>query len=86
MGLALMEGVERINAVVVRDIGQGQEQGAGVPPRQNPYAIEMDQERNCYGRGKAMKRRRVEYGGGMFKGNIEQIGNLKEVENLEALN
>jgi len=46
----------------------------------------MDQERNCYGRGRAMKRRRGEYREGMFKGNIKQIGNLKEVENLEALN
>ena len=29
--------------------------------------------------------RRVEIGGERFKGNIEQIGYLKEVENLEAL-
>ena len=33
-----------------------------------------------------MEERRVEYGGGRFEGNIEQIGHLKEVENLEALN
>jgi len=38
------------------------------------------------GRGRAIEGRRVEYGGGMFKGNIKQIGHLKEVENLEALN
>jgi len=37
-------------------------------------------------RGRLMERRRVEYGGGRFEGNIKQIGYLKEVENLEALN
>jgi len=34
---------------------------------------------------RAMEGRRVEYGERRFKGNIEQIGHLKEVENLEAL-
>jgi len=91
-----MEGVERKNAVVVR----GSEQGMGAP-RRDPYVIEVDRGRNCYacrgfghivchcrnrGRGRAMEGRRVEYGGGRFKGNIKQIGHLKEVENLEALN
>ena len=33
IGPALMEGVERMNAVVVRGTGQGQGQSAGVPPR-----------------------------------------------------
>ena len=33
-----------------------------------------------------MEGRRVEYEGGRFKSNIKQIGHLKEVENLEALN
>ena len=37
------------------------------------------------GRGRPMEGRRIEYGGGRFKGNIEPIGHLKEVENLEAL-
>jgi len=46
IGPALIEGVERTNAVVVR--GQGQGQGVGVPPRRNPYAMEVDQGRNCY--------------------------------------
>ena len=32
-----------------------------------------------------MEGRRVEYGG-RFEANIKQIGHLKEVENLEALN
>jgi len=39
--------------------------------------------RNCRNRGRVM--RRVEIGERRFKGNIEQIGHLKEVENLEAL-
>ena len=37
------------------------------------------------GRGRAIDRRRVKYGGGEFESNIESIGHLKEVENLEAL-
>ena len=32
-----------------------------------------------------MEGRKVEYGGGRFEGNAEQIEHLKEVENLEAL-
>ena len=87
-----MEGVERINAVVVR--GQGQD--AGIPPRWDPYAMEVDRGRNCYACGEfghmachcrnwRRMMRRVEIGGGRFKGNIEQISNLKEVENLKAL-
>jgi len=42
-GPALIEGVERTNAVVVR----GQEQGMGAP-RKDPYAMEVDRRRNCY--------------------------------------
>ena len=93
-GPAPMEGIERTNAVVVR--GQGQGQNAGIPPRRDPFAMEIDRGRNCYAcggfghmarncrnRGRVM--RRVEIGGGRFEGNIEQIGHLKEVENLEAL-
>ena len=80
--------------VVVREQGAGQ--SMGVPPRRDPYAMEVDRGRNCYvyggfrhmahhcrNRGRVM--RRVEIGGGRFEGNIEQIGHLKEVENLEAL-
>jgi len=91
-GPAPMEGVERTNAVVIR----GQGQNAGIPPRRDPFAMEVDRGRNCYAcggfghmarncrnRGRVM--RRVEIGGGRFEGNIEQIGHLKEVENLEAL-
>ena len=58
--------------------------------------MEVDRERNCYAcggfghmarhcrnRGRVM--RRVEIDRGRFEGNIKQIGYLKEVENLEAL-
>ena len=90
-GPAPMEGIERTNAVVVRG------QGAGIPSRRDPFAMEVDQERNCYTcggfghmacncRNRGREMRRVEIGGGRFEGNIEQIGHLKEVENLEALN
>ena len=92
-----MEGVERTNAVVVR--GAGQE--AGVPPRQDPYAMEVDRRRNCFacrgfrhmayycrnrGKGRPMDGRRVEYGGGRIEEIFDQRDNLKEVENLELLN
>ena len=95
-GPALMEEVERMNVVVVRGSGQGM----GASLRRDPYAIEVDCRRNCYacrgfghmacycrnrGRERAMEGRRVEYGEGRFEGNIEQIGHLKEMENLEAL-
>ena len=94
-GPAPREGVEKTNAVVVR--GQGQGQGVGVPPRWDPYAMEIDRGRNCYACGgfghmacycknREKIMRRVEIGGGRFEGNIKQIGHLKEVENLEALN
>ena len=91
-----MEGVKRMNMVVVRRAGQGM----GIPSRQDPYAMEVDQRRNYYtcrgfghmayhcrnrGRGRPMNGRRVKYGGGRFEGNIKQIGHLKEVKNLEAL-
>jgi len=92
-GPAPMEGIERTNAVVVRGSGQG----AGVSPRWDPYAIEIDRGRNCYAcgglrhiarhcRNRERMMRRVEIGREMFEGNIEQIEHLKEMENLEALN
>jgi len=93
MGPAPMEEVERTNAVVLR----GAEQGVGVPPRQDPFAMEIDRGRNCYvcggfrhmachcrNKGRGMQGRRVEIEG-RFEDNIEQIEHLKEVENLEAL-
>ena len=47
MGPAPIEGVERMNAVVVR--GQGQR--AGISPRWDPYTMEVDRGRNCYAYG-----------------------------------
>jgi len=92
-----MEGVERTNAVVVR--GQGQDMG--IPPRRDPFTMEVDRGRNCYacggfghmahncrnrGRGRPMDGRRVEYGGGRIEEIIDNSNNLKEGENLELLN
>ena len=50
-GPALMEGVERTNAVVVRESGQGAGQNAGVPQRRDPFAMDIDRGRNCYACG-----------------------------------
>jgi len=95
-GSAPMEGVERTNAVVVRDAGQG----VGAPPRRDPYAMEVDRGRNCYtcggfghmarhcrnrGRGRPMEGRRVEYGEGRIEEINDITNNLKGVENLESL-
>ena len=44
-------GIERTNAVVVRGSGAGVGQGMEVPPRQDPYAMEVDRRRNCYACG-----------------------------------
>jgi len=98
MGPALIEGIERTNAVVVRGAGQG----AGVPPRWDPFAMEVDRGRNYYAcggfghmarhcrnwrmRGRVAENRRVEYD----RGQIEEItnfsNNLKAGEDLELLN
>ena len=96
-GPAPMEGVERTNAVVVR----GQGQGAGVPLRRDPFAMEVDRGRNCYacggfghmarhcrnrGRGgRIAENRRVEYGGGRIEEITNSTNNLKVEENLEFL-
>jgi len=97
IGPAPMEGIERTDAVVVRDAGQG----VGVPPRRDPFAIEVDWGRNCYacggfghmahhcrnrGRGRPMERRRMEYSGGRIEKIFDNANNLKEGENLELLN
>jgi len=92
-----MEGVERTNAVVVRGAGQGM----GAPPRRDPYAMEIDRGRNCYAcrgfghmahncrnrgqRGRVVKNRRVEYGGGRIEEITNNANNLKVKENLEFL-
>ena len=95
---ALIEGIKRTNAVVIR--GQGQGQGMGAPQRRNPYAMEVDRGRNCYacggfghiahhyrnrGRGRAMEERRVKYGGRRIEEINEYLNNLKGMENLELL-
>ena len=93
-----MEGIERTNAVVVR----GQGQGAGIPPRQDPFAMDIDRRRNCYTcggfghmaqhcRNRGQRRRiadnrRVEYEGGRIEEVSNFEKNLKEGENLELLN
>ena len=74
-GPAPMEEVERTNVVVLRGTGQG----ARVPPRRDPFTMEVDWDKNCYacggfghmvchcrnrGRGRPMEGRRVEYNGG----------------------
>jgi len=97
IGPAPMEGVERTNAVVVRGSGQS----AGVPPRRDPFAMEVDRGRNCYacggfghiarhcrnrGRGgRVAENRRVEYGGGRIEEITNNTNNLKVEENLEFL-
>ena len=95
MGPAPMEGVERMNAVVIR------EQGVGVLPRRDPYAMEVNRGRNCYacggfghtahhcmnrGRERLMEGRRMEYSGGRIEEIFDNSNNLKGEENLEFLN
>jgi len=100
MGPAPMEGVERTNVVVLR--GQGMGQGAGIPPRQDPFVIEIDRGRNCFAcrgfrhmahncrnrgqRGRIAENRRVEYGEGRIEEIMNTMNNLKEDENLKLLN
>ena len=93
-----MEGIERTNMVVVR--GQGAGQGAGISPRRDPFAMEVDRGRNCYtcggfghmachcrnrARWRLMERRRVEYSGEQIEEILDNANNLKGEENLELL-
>ena len=95
-GPALMEGMEKMNAVVIRGAGQG----VGVPPKRDLYAMEVDRRRNCYAcggfrymachcrnreRGRPIEERRVEYRRGRREKIHEHSNNLKGVENLEFL-
>ena len=98
MGPTPMEGIERTNVVVVR----GQGQGVRVPPRRDPFAMDIDRGRNCYAcggfrhmarhcrnrgqRGRVVDNRRVEYSGGRIEEISNFADNLKERENLELLN
>jgi len=100
-GPAPMEGVERMNVIVVRGLEVGVGQNMGVPPRRDLYAMEIDCGRNCYTcggfrhmachcrnrgqRGKVAEGKRLEYGRGGIEGNFEHSDNLKGVENLESL-
>jgi len=97
-GPAPMEGVERTNAVVVR----GQGQGTGIPPRRDPFAMEVDRGRNCFAcgglghmarhcrnqgmRGRVAENRKVKYGGGQIEEITNFANNLKAGEDLELLN
>ena len=97
-GPALMEGIERTNVVVVRSAGQD----AVIPPRRDPFAMEVDRVRNCFAcggfghmtrhcrnqgqRGRIADNRRVEYGGGRIEEIENFFNNLKVDENLELLN
>jgi len=97
-GPALMEDVERTNVVVVR----GQGQGTGIPPRRDPFAMEVDRGRNCFAcgglghmarhcrnqgmRGRVAENRRVKYGGGQIEEITNFANNLKAGEDLELLN
>jgi len=96
IGPALMEEVERMNAVIVRGAEQGQGQGVEVPSRRDPYAMEVDRGRNCYACGgfghmahhcKNRERGRAieEYGGGRIKEIYDHTNNLKGVENVKLL-
>ena len=94
-GSTPMEGVERTNAVVMREQWQGM--GAS---RRDPYAMKVDRGRNCYTcrgfrhmaqhcrnreqRGKVIEGRRLEHGERRER-NYEQSDNLKGVGNLGSL-
>ena len=102
IGPAPMEEIERTNAVVVRGQGQETGQNAGIPPRKDSFAMEVDWGRNCFTcggfghiahycrnwgqRGRVAENRRVEYGGGRIEEIHDPRDNLKGVENLELLN
>ena len=84
-----------MNTVMVRGLGQGM----GTPPRRNPYAMEVDRERNCYAcggfghlachcrnrGGRVVEGRRMEYNGRRER-LFEHKNNLKGEENLDILN
>ena len=91
-----MEGIERTNVVVMRELGQS----ARIPPRRDPYAMEVDWGRNyyacggfghmaCYCRNRERRRlmegRRVKYSGERIEEILDNMNNLKGGENLELL-
>ena len=46
IGLAPIEGVKRMNAIVIRNLGRQ----IGLP-RRDPYVMDVDRGRNCYNCG-----------------------------------
>ena len=101
-GPAPIEDVKRMNAVIVRESGQGAGQSMGAPSRRDLFAMEVNRGRNCYAcggfghmachcknqgqRGRVVDNRRVEYGGERIEEIINLLDNLKEGKNLELLN
>jgi len=99
-GPASIEGVERTNAMVLRKSRVGQ--SVRIPPRWDLFAMEVNQDWNCYAcrgfrhmarhcrnqgqRGRVVENRRVEYGGERIEKIPNFVNNLKEEENLELLN
>ena len=102
IGPAPIEGVERMNAVVVKGSGVGSGQNMGAPLRWDSYAMEIDRGRNCYTcggfghmahycrnqgmRGRVAENKRMEYGGERIEKITNLSNNLKEREDLELLN
>ena len=90
-----MEGVKRTNTIVVRGAGQG------LPPRRDPFAMEIDRGRNCFACGRfghmaryyrnrgmrerVTENRRVEYGRERIEEITNNMNNLKVEKNLEFL-
>ena len=97
-GSTPMEGIEKMNVVVVR--GQRQGQSVGTPLKRDPYAMEVNRGRNCYacggfrhiachcrnrGRERPIEKRRIEYSRGQIREIVDNVNNLKRGENLELL-
>ena len=101
IGPAPMEGVKRMNTVVVRGQRAGVRQNVGPLQRRDLFAMEVDQGRNYYAcggfrhivcycrnwgqRGRVVENRRVEYEGGRIEEITNNLNNLKGEENLEFL-
>jgi len=84
-GPALIEGIERTNAVVTRNLGRQMRS-----PRRDIYTIDIDRGRNCYSCGgfghmaHYCRNRRII--GEKRRITYRQIDNLKGEKNLESLN
>jgi len=84
-GPTLIEGIERTNIVVTRNLGRQIRS-----PRRDTYIIDIDRGRNCYSYGgfghmaHHCRNRRII--GEKRRITYRQIDNLKEEENLESLN